>query len=515
MELSELTLEEKVGQMFMCGIQDENHLLSLINNLKVGGIIYFNRNVNDAKDALELSNKIKSISKIPLFISIDQEGGIVSRIKKNITEVSGNMAIAATNNKENAYKISKILAEELSQLGINMNLAPVVDINNNPNNPVINVRSYGENPNMVTDFGLKSLNGYKEKNIIAVAKHFPGHGDTDTDSHTLLPIVDYNENRLNNMELIPYKRMIPEGLDGIMVSHILFSKICNDNKPATLSYDIITKLLKQKLNYKGLIITDCMEMQAITDNYGMEDAVIASILAGVDIIAISHTLDLQDKAIKAVIESVKNGVIDEDIINQAVNKILKYKKKYNITNVIKDWEQVKDVVNTLENNKLSKEISLSSITLVKDDNSLIPINKEDNNLFIVPKIKSITMAEDSVDIDIYSEKKFDIIYYDLNLSDLDIKEIAIKADMYDKIIFGSYNINLYNKQLNLFNTIKNDNCILVSLRSPYDYIYISKKVSTYICCYEATKLAIDSLFKILFGEEKVKGSLPVSLTNKS
>lgn len=507
MDINKLTLKEKVGQMFMCGFNDEDHMNYLVKNLNVGGLIYFNKNVNDAKTTLELSNKIKTMSKVPLFISIDQEGGFITRIRKGITEVSGNMAIGATNNKKNAYVLSKIIADELSNLGINMNLAPVVDVNNNPNNPVINVRSYGEDPYKVTDFGLESLNAYKEKNMIAVAKHFPGHGDTNIDSHTSLPIIDYDELHLNNIELVPYKRMITEGLDAIMISHILFSKISNDGNPASLSYDIVTKLLKEQLGFEGLIITDCMEMKAILDNYGIEEAVVSSILAGNNIISISHSLELQKKAIEAVLHAIESGIIKESIIDNSVSKILKYKKKYNITNDIKSWEKIKDSINTFENNRLAKEISLNSITIVKDERKLIPLDKNNKNLLILPNIKAINKINELMYIE-----ETDVIYYDLDLLDANIEEIANKSKYYDNIIFGIYDIQLYKKQNELLNSIENINCILIALKSPYDVINIQKDISTYICCYEPTKLAMNSLLKVLFGDQIAKGKLPVSLS---
>ena len=252
-DIDKLTIDEKIGQLIMCGfdaLELNDHIINLIKNYHVGNVILFTRNVKSMKQVFELNKNLQKLALknlgIPLLISIDQEGGMVTRIKNEATFFPGAMTIASSNNLDNAYLSGKYMGEELINLGINMNLAPSLDVNNNPLNPVIGVRSYSDDPKVVSEFGIMTIKGLQE-NVIATAKHFPGHGDTQVDSHLALPEINYGKKRLEAIELYPFKNAIKNGVKAIMSSHINFPAYTEDNLPTTLSKKCLTGLLREEL----------------------------------------------------------------------------------------------------------------------------------------------------------------------------------------------------------------------------------------------------------------------------
>ncbi|MBU1143018.1 MAG: beta-N-acetylhexosaminidase, partial [Firmicutes bacterium] len=272
-DLNKLTLEEKIGQLFMFGFDatDVNdHAIKLIKEYRIGNVILFARNIKTPEQVFKLNQNLQKLSLkelgIPLFISIDQEGGMVSRITSGATFFPGAMTIAATNDVHNAYLSGKYMGLELINLGINMNFAPVLDVNNNPKNPVIGVRSFSDQPKMVAEYGSAFIKGLQE-NVIATGKHFPGHGDTHIDSHLALPKVAYGMDRLNPVELVPFKHAIQNGIQAMMSSHIDFPALTENGLPTTLSKKCMTGFLREELGFEGLIVTDGMQMKAIQDNY--------------------------------------------------------------------------------------------------------------------------------------------------------------------------------------------------------------------------------------------------------
>ena len=338
-KMKTMTLEEKIGQMVIVGLDgydvDEN-TIDMIQNKKVGGFILFKKNVRDTGQLLNLVNSLKeqnSNNKIPLFISIDEEGGKVSRVPDDFINLPTNREIGKVNNKSFSYEIGSILAMQLNAFGINMDFAPVLDVNTNPNNPVIGNRSFGSNPNIVSDLGIATMKGIKDKGVIPVIKHFPGHGDTSVDSHIGLPSIDNDLDRLKEIELVPFKDAIKNEADVVMVAHILMTKL-DPNYPASMSKKVISDVLRDDLNFDGVVITDDMTMGAILKNYDINDAAIKSVNAGTDIILVCHNNDNQINAINSLIQAVKDGEISEERIDESVYRILKLKDKYNINGEI-------------------------------------------------------------------------------------------------------------------------------------------------------------------------------------
>lgn len=334
--LNEMTLEEKIGQMMIIAyrkptINDE--LSNLLNTVKPGGFIFFKENLVTYNESLELIKDIKNTAKTPMFLSIDQEGGNVDRLKtiKGITfsKMPAMADIGKTNDTSIAYGTGANIAHNLKMLSLNMNFAPVIDIYSNPKNTVIGTRSFGSNAEVVTKMGLALSKGLKDNNIIPVYKHFPGHGNTETDSHVDLPIVNKSKEKLLKEELIPFKEAIANGAEVIMIGHLAIPSITNSYIPASLSKKIITNLLKEELNYKNIVITDALNMKALTNNYTEKEIIEKSINAGVDILLMPEN---PINAVSIIIDSIKNGTIKEEQINNSVKKILELKYKYNIIN---------------------------------------------------------------------------------------------------------------------------------------------------------------------------------------
>lgn len=331
-----MSLHEKIGQILMVGFEGttlEDETKRLIEEEHIGGVILFSRNVENPKQLLALMNEIKkanSNSRIPLFLSVDEEGGRVSRMPNELIKTPTSRMIGQRNDKEYAYNIGNAIGGKIKAFGFNMNFAPILDIDSNPKNPVIGDRSFGASERIVSEMGIAIMKGLQEKNVISVIKHFPGHGDTSVDSHIGLPNVDKDLDSLNELEIIPFKKAIEEGADAVMVAHILFNKIDPQN-PATLSKSIISDLLRNQLNYDGVVVTDDMTMGAITENYDIREAAVKAIEAGNDIILVCHGDDYKASVLEALKEAVENNRIPISRIEESVYRILKLKRKYGLS----------------------------------------------------------------------------------------------------------------------------------------------------------------------------------------
>ncbi|AST56995.1 beta-glucosidase [Thermoanaerobacterium thermosaccharolyticum] len=524
-DIRNMTLDEKIGQMLMVGFHSDeydDHIDELVSKYKIGNIILFSRNVKEkyqlAKLNRDIQDNVMKNTKIPAFIAIDQEGGMVTRIYKDATYLPGNMAIAATNDIENAYLIGSIAGEELRALGININFAPVLDVNNNPYNPVIGVRSYGENSDVVARFGINYIKGLQEKGVIATAKHFPGHGDTSVDSHIDLPVVQHDKNRLYNVELYPFINAIKNGVGAIMTAHILFPAFEDEKLPATLSYNILTNLLRLELKFHGLIMTDCMEMNAIAKYFGTEKAAAIAVKAGADIVLISHTKELQIGAFSEIKRAIESGDISLDRIDESVTRILNMKEKYHLFQKSHpDQDKLENTVGCIEHVEIAKDVSRKSITLVKDELKQIPI-RETNILSISPEPVVLSGIDDRLTERISfakaCSKRFGgaDITIPVNPDDDVINNIMDLTTDKKLIIIGTYNANLNIGQCKLIKSIMkiNKNIIVVALRNPYD-VMMFRDVPTYICTFEYTPLSIESVLDALEGKYIPSGNLPVTL----
>lgn len=531
MDISNLTLREKIGQLMMFGfdgITPSKEIVELIEEHHVGGIILFGRNIGTAKEALELTYELQKTAKkanhqLPLLISTDQENGIVRRLGTDSTTFPGNMLLGATLDINETYKAAKATAEELKALGINMNLAPVIDINNNPNNPVIGVRSFGEDAIEVANHGIASVNGHFDAKVISTIKHFPGHGDTEIDSHLALPVIPHSLERLQEVELVPFKKMIAAGAEAVMIAHVYFPGIDGDlNIPATTSRNVITDLLRDKLGYNKVIVTDCLEMKAIADGIGTTEAALMALQAGADLLMISHSYDLQKKTISRIENAVIKGELTEDIIDRAVQRIATLKEKYLNWGKILDLNtEVLNRVGSEEHRTLAMDIYRKGITLIKND-GLLPLESHVRRILIIyPENRIYTLVEELSSIDDKLKKAIKIYNNCLHThtykiidhpGESEVDELIELSFSYDIVIFTTISLKQKVEQVALINRLVElrQKVIVISLRTPYDYALIPN-VNAFIVTYEHSLPAISVAFEIIMGLTNSKGRLPVSI----
>ncbi|SMQ84917.1 beta-N-acetylhexosaminidase [Bacillus sp. OV166] len=334
--ISGMSLDEKIGQMIIAGISGttmDTNTKNLLTKYKVGGIIFYQNNLVNPTQAVQFVNQMKSESdpNLPLLLGVDQEGGRVTRLPGGLVNFPTNKEIGSINNSQFSYNVGTILGKELKGFGFNLDFAPVLDINSNPKNPVIGDRSFGNNPEVVSKLGIQTFKGIQSQKIIPTIKHFPGHGDTSVDSHLELPIVNKSLAQLKEFELIPFEQAINSGADVVMVAHILLPKL-DAAFPSSMSKNIITGILREQLDYSGVVITDDMTMEAIIDHYSIGKASVESVKAGSDIILVGHDYNKIVETISSLKTAVQKGEISEQRINVSVTRILKLKKKYGINN---------------------------------------------------------------------------------------------------------------------------------------------------------------------------------------
>lgn len=354
-KLNSMSMDEKIGQLVLAGVDDytnNEHSKALINDYRVGGFILLGQNVKSTDQMLTLINSLKETNSanngIPLFLGVDEEGGRVTRMPAEFVKFPTNKIIGGINNSSFSYEIGGILGEELKAFGFNIDFAPVLDVNSNPKNPVIGDRSFGPNANIVSELGVKTMEGIQDQNIISSVKHFPGHGDTSVDSHVGLPVVNNDMDRLNSLELIPFAKAIKNGVDMVMVAHILLPKIDASN-PASFSKTIITDILRKNLNFNGVVITDDMTMGAIIKNYDIGEVAVKSLKAGSDIVLVCHDFDKETAVLKAIKTAVESGELSQQDVDEKVYRILKLKEKYKLIDTTVASVNVQEI-----NNKITK-----------------------------------------------------------------------------------------------------------------------------------------------------------------
>lgn len=333
-QIKQMTLTEKIGQMVIMGVDGTSaneQMKELIEQYHVGGVILYQNNIANKKQTTDFLNELKQIntekSAIPLWLSVDQEGGRVSRMPSEYTKLPTNRAIGKVNNADLSRKIGNILGKELQSVGFNMDFAPVLDINSNPNNPVIGDRSFGANAEVVSKLGVQTMLGIQAQKVAAVVKHFPGHGDTSVDSHSDLPVVQTDLKRLKTFEWLPFEAAIKNKVDAVMVAHILLPKIDPDH-PASFSKIIITDYLRKELQYDGVVMTDDMTMGGIVNHFQLKDAAVQAVEAGCDVIMVAHEYDKAKEVLLNLKSHVESGAIAEDRIDQSVYRVLQLKMKY-------------------------------------------------------------------------------------------------------------------------------------------------------------------------------------------
>lgn len=331
-----MSLKQKLGQMLIAGVSGtamDESARKLIADRHIGGFILYKANMASVGQTVELLNDLKEANRnaagIPLFLSVDQEGGKVSRLPAEITALPASRTIAQTGKKAKARAAGSAMGEQLRAFGFNVNYAPVLDIDSNPNNPVIGSRSFGAKADIVTEYGLEQLEGLQNSGTIGVVKHFPGHGDTSVDSHLELPVVNKTLDQLQKLELLPFSAAVAGNTDAVMVAHILLPRLDPDS-PATMSREIIQGLLREDMGFEGVVITDDMTMGAIVEHYALGDAVVRAVQAGSDLILVAHGYDNANAALDALEQAVESGKLNLEQIDESVYRILSLKQRYQL-----------------------------------------------------------------------------------------------------------------------------------------------------------------------------------------
>ncbi|WP_442603553.1 beta-N-acetylhexosaminidase [Paenibacillus sp. KN14-4R] len=524
MKLKNMSLRQKIGQMFMCGFKAQTpntEVRSLIEQYQVGGIIYFRRNLVDPEQAAALSSELQATAgeENPLLIAIDQEGGMVARIEQGVSLMPGNMTLGASRDLEAAYQTAQICGKELRAMGINVNFAPDVDVNNNPLNPVIGVRSYGEDPKLVAEMGSAAVRGYQDAGVAATIKHFPGHGDTNTDSHYALPTILHDMDRLKSVELVPFIDAIDKGAEMVMSAHIIFPALEQDKLPSTLSPRVMQGFLREELGFKGVIVTDCLEMKAIDDHFGPAEGSVLAVEAGVDIVLISHTYEKQIAGIKALIQAVEEGRISEARIDESVERILALKAKLQQAN---ESTISLSEVGLPVSDEVAAAVYEKSVTVVQDNMHSLPIAYDKKTLVIWSEVRENTEVVEFIPqtetLGYYlSEMMEDVSETRIFLDPTgqEITDTLKRVESVDQVVYVTYNATFAEGQIQLAKEIVNleKTFIVVAGRNPFDLLSFPE-VPVYIAAYENRPLAMKAVAKVLLGRIQAQGKLPVTITEK-
>ncbi len=530
-----MTIDKKIGQLMVFGFKGKTatpEIKKLIQQQHVGGIILFGRNIGTTEEVLALTTELQKVAKEsghkqPLLICIDQENGVVRRLGEGATIFPGSMLLGATGRSENAYITGLLTGRELKSLGINWNLAPVLDVNNNPDNPVIGVRSYGESAEMVAAFGKQAVKGMQDAGVITTLKHFPGHGDTNVDSHLDLPTIAHDMERLKQIELKPFIEVMEQGADTVMTAHVYFPAIEKQpGVPATLSKKVITDLLREELGFTGVVTTDCMEMNAISEGIGTAEGAVAALKAGVDLIMVSHLQSRQYETLSLVKAAVQSGEITEGELDTAYERVKRLKADY-LT-----WEDIPlaatPVVPTDVGSKFHEveafELYKQGITLVKNEQELLPLNLvEDSRVLVVYPENSYAMqVEDKRYATFSLGETVHKLHENTEIFELsnpptaeEISNLKLIAKDYQAIIVGTLSVKPRDKQIELVKVLfqENPQIVVIATRSPYDISYLPD-VPAYIATYEFTAPALKVAVEAVFGKVTVKGKLPVTLPEK-
>ena len=513
-----LSIDQKIGQLFTIwvatkqGPEKMKEVSSIIEKNHLGGLIFSLGNIVDQAKA---TNKFQTISKVPLLIGMDAEYGIGMRLDDAFS-FPFNMTLGAIEDNSLIYKVGKRIGAHAKRLGVHINFAPVTDINTNPNNPIIGSRSFGEDKINVTLKSLAYLKGMQSEGIMGSAKHFPGHGDTSTDSHKTLPSIDFSAKRINNVELYPYKELIKNQLSGVMVAHMEVPSLEKTPKlPSTLSKNIITKLLKKKLKFEGLIITDAMDMKGVVDFNKDESADVNALLAGNDVLLMPDDLDQSTRSIKKALEE---GVISEKRLSYSVKKILLAKYKAGLHKVSEiSLENISKDLNTEEDKSLFDELTEKSITLIKNDNENLPIKK------LSSKVAYLKMGDSDSDeffkmLNHYTQvDKIDYVYKSSGYNKVLLKLLK----PYDYVVVGFHKSNkspfdTYKFSANEIEILemisKSNNVILNVFAKPYALMDVDMKdISSVVVSYQNNITAQQKSAQIIFGAIASQGVLPVSI----
>lgn len=508
-QLDDMSLEEKAGQVLALafhGTTLEDGTSERFWRIHPGGIIIYKDNVENLQQVRDLTASIRRDSDergdIPPLIAVDQEGGRVARIRQAGSDFPGAMALGATDDPDLARRQSYVMGLQLRNLGIDVDFAPVVDVNSNPANPVIGVRSFGSDPHKVSEFGMAAARGFSEAGIGYSAKHFPGHGDTDVDSHLGLPEVSRSIEELEQIEFVPFRAMIDYGVPAVMTAHVVVPAL-SGSLPATLSSGVIS-YLRKNMGFKGVILSDSMGMGAISNNWGIPRASVMALKAGVDMILLGADkgvdYDVQIEVHRAIVNAVRRGELSEARLDEALSRILSWKDKLPLSSgePVPKWVNAED---------LSLEIASESITLLSNRYKILPL-KSGEKIHLLWPGKYLTKADFlaseltkrgfNVDVTGFPEEKG---------TDFDKKSEKFSLNDTGKIIAGVYSLKRHVLHRDFIDRLNPEKTIIISIRAPYDIMELKNRFSS-LALYSDRHASLSSLADILSGVLP-RGSLPV------
>lgn len=535
--MSYMTVSEQVGQMLMPDIRQwkgqatttvNEGLKRSIHDQDLGGLILFDKNIVDARQVTTLTHDLQlETGDIPLFLGIDQEGGVVKRIPGG-TNLPGQMALGATGDAALAEAAGRLTGEELRALGLQVDFAPVLDINSNPDNPIIGMRSFGSDADLVSRLGLASIKGLRQSGVIAAVKHFPGHGDTTVDSHLGMPELSHNRERLDAVELKPFRAAIDHGAEMIMTAHIAFPAVDNEHVislkdgssvpiPATLSKKVLTGLLREELGYKGVIISDAFTMNAIAEHFGENNAVERAVSAGVDIILMP-----QDPAAahETLVNAVQRGTIPIETVHKSVKRILELKSKYGLfdrsESLAHKLAALGDVIGSEEHRKVEREIAERAVTLLAGREGKHPDQIHPGDRVVIAaadaeqaKQLERQLAQAASNLSLKTE-----IFVIGQGKTAEALQMIAKADY---VILASYQFRNVASQfrwadvqtwLDEMNK-SNKRYALLSLGNPYETIFL-KNIRSGLAVYGKQEPNTNAGIKVLLGRMEAGGVLPVT-----
>lgn len=515
--MSKMTIDEKIGQLFMVQAysnKDERHsnfIEGLIEKHNIGGLIFMQ---GTPEKQARLNNKYQSISKIPLLIGFDGEWGLDMRLK-NTYRFPWNMTLGAIQNNKLIEDFGKQVGKHCKRLGIHINFAPVVDININPQNPIIGNRSFGESRENVTKKASAFIKGMQSENVLANAKHFPGHGDTASDSHKTLPILDFTLERLDSIELYPYKQLVKSDLASVMVAHLSVKALePNSELPTSLSYRVVTGLLKEKLNYNGLILTDALNMKGAANYANPGEIDLAAIIAGNDILLIPEDVP---SAITTIKKALNEKIISEERLDYSVRKILKAKYWAGLNEFkLVDLNNLQEDLNAVSDELLHRKLVENSISLLKNESLVFPIQNLDKKKIAYVKFGDsnngdfVNMLKNYTNVDVVSSKNLD--------------DLIIKLKPYNLVIVGFHKSNknpwkdykFKDEELVWIQEIARTNTVVLDVfTSPYSLLQVKtfENIEGLLVSYQNSKLSQEISAQMIFGALEAKGKLPVSIKN--
>ncbi len=513
--LPSMTLEEKVGQIMMVffeGSALSENLRKFVAELKVGGVILYSSrgNIESVRQVAELNGTIQqtalAAASLPLFIAVDQEGGLVNRISEGVTLFPGNMALGATGDPSLARRVASVMGEELASLGINVDFAPSVDVNNNPLNPIIGVRSFGSDPQTVARLGAAMISSFVERGVLPAAKHFPGHGDTAVDSHTGLPLIPVSRDRLERVEFPPFRAAIHAGVPMVMTAHVLIPSL-DERNPATLSPSILG-MLRSEMGFRGLIITDSMGMAALKKERTMEAAAIEAFNAGADILLFGadkgHEETEHFGMYSALLDACRTGKISMARLDEAVGRILGAKSTLGLFRKDRRPKFVPRL--SPEGSAVAREAALRSITVARNrEETLETVRDGKKRPLLWPKERIASGEAFAVLL-----PWIHLIGVPENPNGRDISEVLRLVTDADRVLIAEYDSRRNPEWLDLVRQAGENRTLLLSLRTPYALLSLPS-VAGSVISYSDNIPSLQALADVLNGNAPAEGKLPVEL----